>query len=118
MQKYRESVQLENEINAFQGLQENGVKFINETIKEGLAMPFECNSAENCLNYCDSVKDKFNKELNKQMAYDIADYDTKKERFVTRLISGFTAALFLGNDFYNKAIQKGKPLMSLKKNSI
>ena len=42
------------------------------------------------------------------MAFDKTTYDTKKERFITRLVSGFTAAVFLGNDFFNSAKPKGK----------
>ena len=42
------------------------------------------------------------------MRYDAASYDTKKERFITRIVSGFTAAAFLGTDFFNSAKLKGK----------
>ena len=55
----------------------------------------------------DEVGNKLDKLLNNQMSYSVADYDTKKERLTTRIVSGFTAAAFLWNDFYNKAIQKG-----------
>lgn len=73
------------------------------------------NHGEYCESICDVVTDKFNENLNKAMADDVANYDTKKERFATRLISGFTAALFLGSDFYNKSIQKGKTNEEAKK---
>lgn len=109
IQNYRNSVKLENEINAFQGMQENALSYIKSIVNEGLKIPQgECNKSGACKEFCDKIKDKFNKSLNKQMGYSVASYDTKKERFATRIISGFTAAFFLGNDFYNKAIQKGK----------
>ncbi len=107
LQRYREKNQLENEIRAVQGIHKNTLGFLKEVMPEGAKYPTgECD--DYCESICDIVVDKFNKKLNNAMADDVANYDTKKERFAARIISGFTAALFLGNDFYNKAIQKGK----------
>ena len=64
--------------------------------------------SEYCETICNSVTNKYIEQINGAMADDVANYDTKKERFSTRIISGLTAALFLGNNFFNKAIQKGK----------
>jgi len=114
LQKYRESVQLEDEIRALQGIHRNTSKYATEAMIKSRMYPTK-NHGEYCESICDVVTDKFNENLNKAMADDVANYDTKKERFATRLISGFTAALFLGNDFYNKSIQKGKTNEEAKK---
>lgn len=114
LQKYRESVQLEEEIRALHGIHKNSLKFLKESMPEGGKYPTdECN--DYCHSICDPITEKFNKKLNDSMAVSVADYDTKKERFGTRLISGFTAAIFLGTDFFNKAIQKGKSKEEAKK---
>ncbi len=94
LQQYRESVELEDTIRALQGMQENGINLL-----KGIS-PSKDDASK--------VKEKLNELLNSSMADDKAVYDTKKERFWARIVSGFTAALFLGNDFYNKSIQKGK----------
>ena len=94
LQQYRESVELEDTIRALQGMQENGINLLK-------GIPPSKDDAS-------KVKEKLNELLNSSMADDKAVYDTKKERFWARIVSGFTAALFLGNDFYNKSIQKGK----------
>lgn len=114
LQKYRESVQLEDEIRALQGIHRNTSKYATEAMIKSRMYPTK-NHGEYCEFICDVVTDKFNENLNKAMADDVANYDTKKERFATRLISGFTAALFLGSDFYNKSIQKGKTVEEAKK---
>ena len=114
LQKYRDSVQLEDEIRALQGIRTNTLDFVkNAMLKDGKYPTGDC--GEYCESICSPVTKKFNENLNKAMADDVANYDTKKERFATRLISGFTAALFLGNDFYNKSIQKGKTNEEAKK---
>ncbi len=114
LQKYRDSVQLEDEIRALQGIRTNTHDFVSKAMPEGGKYPTgACDSY--CESICNPVTKKFNENLNKAMADDVANYDTKKERFATRLISGFTAALFLGNDFYNKSIQKGKTNEEAKK---
>ncbi len=114
LQKYRASIQTEDEIRALQGIRKNTLDFLKEAMPEGAKYPTgPCD--DYCESICDPVVEKFNKQLNKTMADDVANYDTKKERFATRLISGFTAALFLGSDFFNKAIQKGKSKEEAKK---
>ena len=116
LKNYRDYTLLQNEINSYHGLEENGAKFIKEAIKKGLKLPQgACDGSSACADFCNRIKDRFNRKLNEQMSYGVADYDTKKERFATRLISGFTAAFFLGNDFYNKAIQKGKTVEEAKR---
>ena len=106
LQQYRESVELEDTIRALQGMQENGINAL-----KGIS-PSEKNFEIMCNNGCNQasikINSKLNELLNSSMADDKAVYDTKKERFWARIVSGFTAALFLGNDFYNKSIQKGK----------
>ena len=108
LKRYRNHVQLINEVNAFQGLQENTLKIIRN-YKNGAEKVLSENGNEKIKNtISEKTGENIVEALNTQMSNSIADYDTKKERFITRLISGFTAAIFLGNDFYNKAIQKGK----------
>ncbi len=119
IKKYRKSVRLENQINAYQGTLENGAKFVKELINEGFnPSEIERKNTKIYNKFSNGLRDKFNKLLNKQMSYGVADYDTKKERFITRIISGFTAAFFLGNDFYNKSIQKGKTKEEAKKEQL
>lgn len=111
LQKHRENQLVESEIHALQGLYENGIKYTKEIMSklpEGSKYPTDKNCNSYCHSICDPVAQKFKDSLNAKMADKVADYDTKKERFAARLISGGTAAIFLGNDFYNKAIQKGK----------
>ncbi len=50
---------------------------------------------------------KFYKLFDENLAKDKAHYHTPHERAVVRLVSGFTAAIMLGNDFYNKSIMNG-----------
>ncbi len=114
LQKYRNSVQLEDSIRAFQGLQKNGSKFAKEYM-EANGLPKYSTDAEYCKTIYDPVANKFLEQLNANMADDVARYDTKKERFSTRILSGLTAAIFLGADFFNKAIKKGKPKEEAKK---
>ncbi len=109
LKNHRDAVELDNKIKTIQGIQENSLKYVKEVMDEKGLKDYptgECNNY--CKSICDPVTEKFYKNLNKTMADDVANYDTKKERFVTRLVSGFTAAFFLGNDFFNKAIKKGK----------
>ncbi len=116
LKKHRETAQLEDNIRAFQGLQKNGSKFAKEYMaKKGLTEYPTGDCGEYCKSICDPVTNKFIEQLNGTMADGVANYDTKKERFSTRIISGLTAALFLGNDFFNKAVQKGKSKEDAKK---
>lgn len=89
LRNHRAHILKENKLKALQGLYEDGVKYLS---KEGRK------------DFAKFLDDK----LNIAMAPESAVFDTKKERFNTRLISGFTCALFLGTDFYNSAKLKGK----------
>ncbi len=53
------------------------------------------------------VKDDFHKIIDLNFAKDKAHYHTPHERTVVRIVSGTTAAIMLGNDFYNKSILNG-----------
>lgn len=110
LQWYKKHALKENQHKALQGLYEDGTKFINEFAKDKLAKisTQKDNCGDLCREVCNSFVGKFNALLNKSMDFDRAVYDTKKERFITRLVSGFTAAVFLGNDFFNSAKLKGK----------
>ncbi len=109
LQRYRESVQFEENVRALQGLQKNGAKFAKEVMEgKGFTEYPTGPCSSYCESICDPVTNKFVEQMNSAMADDVANYDTKKERFTTRIISGLTAAFFLGADFFNKAIQKGK----------
>ncbi len=91
MQKHREHILNENRVKAFQGLHDYGSKILEDGKKSPSAFA-----------------EALNIELNKSAELNKSIYDSKKERFDTRMISGLTGALFLGNDFYNSAILKGK----------
>ena len=118
--KYRDHALQENQLKALQGLYEDGKKFVEKFPKDYLAQISEkkgnCNSA--CKVVCNEVGRQFDVLLNQSMAFDKAIYDTKKERFIARLVSGFTAAVFLGNDFYNNAKLKGKTDEEAKKSQL
>ena len=111
---YRKSSKFENEVNALQGLQENGINFVREAISDKKNYPIDICDYK-CREVCSGITERFNKLFNNSMDETKAAYDTKKERFWTRIVSGFTAAIFLGNDFYNKSIQKGKTEEEAKK---
>lgn len=110
LQKHREHILEENKVKAFQGLFEYGSKYLKDdkVNKNGIAPSIVDKCSEECKNVCNSLTNKFNEQMNKAAELNKAIYDTKKERFDTRMISGLTGALFLGNDFYNSAILKGK----------
>ncbi len=110
LQKHREHILEENKVKAFQGLFEYGSKYLKDekVNKNGIAPSIADKCSEECKNVCNSLTNKFNEQMNKAAELNKAIYDTKKERFDTRMISGLTGALFLGNDFYNSAILKGK----------
>ncbi len=90
LQKHREHILGENRVKAFQGLHDYGSRIL----KDKKTSP--------------AFAETLNIELNKSAEMNKSTYDSKKERFGTRMISGLTGALFLGNDFYNSAILKGK----------
>jgi len=110
LQRHREHILSENRVKAFQGVFDYGSDFLtNEKVNRNLIPPSsDGNCSSECINVCASFANKFNEQLNKSAELNKAMYDTKKERFITRMVSGLTAALFLGNDFYNSAILKGK----------
>lgn len=96
------------------GLIKNGDNFIAQFAKEKginaselekFLCKNECNPQFKEL--CDSVVKKFYKLFDENLAKDKAHYHTPHERAVVRIVSGFTAAIMLGNDFYNKSIMNG-----------
>lgn len=117
LQKHREHILDENRVKAFQGLFDYGPKFLNDTKVNGskIAPSINGDCTEGCRTVCDNFAKKFNEQLNSSVELNKSIYDSKKERFNTRMISGLTAALFLGNDFYNSAILKGKSEEEAKK---
>ncbi len=117
LQKHREHILEENKVKAFQGLFDYGPKFLNdEKVNAGKIAPSVAeNCSDDCKTVCSNFARKFNEQLNSSIELNKAIYDSKKERFDTRMISGLTAALFLGNDFYNSAILKGKSEEEAKK---
>ncbi len=117
LQKHREHILEENKVKAFQGLFDYGSKYLKDekVNKNGIAPSIADKCSEECKNVCNSLTGKFNEQMNKAAELNKAIYDTKKERFDTRMISGLTGALFLGNDFYNSAILKGKSEEEAKK---
>ncbi len=117
LQKHREHILDENRVKAFQGLFDYGPKFLNDVeVNAGkIAPPMNGDCTEGCRTVCDNFAKKFNEQLNSSVELNKSIYDSKKERFNTRMISGLTAALFLGNDFYNSAILKGKSEEEAKK---
>lgn len=117
LQKHREHILEENKVKAFQGLFDYGSKYLKDekVNKNGLAPSLADKCSEECKSVCSSLTNKFNEQMNKAAELNKAIYDTKKERFDTRMISGLTGALFLGNDFYNSAILKGKSEEEAKK---
>lgn len=110
LQKHREHILAENRVKAFQGIFDIGSDILtNEKVNSKLLPPSsDGNCSDDCVKVCSSFANQFNEQLNKSVEFNKAIYDTKKERFITRMVSGLTAALFLGNDFYNSAILKGK----------
>lgn len=110
LKRYRGHVLKEAQVKALQGMYEDGLKFIkrvdSKTLSEISNTRGQCSEA--CSSVCNDANKEFAKLLNKAMAFDKATYDTKKERLITRIVSGFTAAAFLGNDFFNSAKLKGK----------
>jgi len=116
LQKHREYVQFEEKLNAARGIYDRGFKLVRGHLTNK-RMPYP--ATEHCNDYCRSVcapvSKPFYDDLNKVMGDYNANYDTKKERLSTRIISGIIAAIFLGKDFFNKAIGKGKNVEDAKK---
>lgn len=84
-------------IRAARGLQEYGAKFIKKAADE-FAGADEIKEA---------VGDKFQKLFAENLSSLRPKYGTREERAGVRLITGIIPALFLGNDFYNKALRDG-----------
>ncbi len=57
---------------------------------------------------CEKITDEFNKIFDENLSKTKAHYNTTHERTIVRFATGITAAIILGNDFYNKAILNGK----------
>ena len=114
LQNYAKAQQDKSYQRALRGLIKNGDNFIAQFAKEKginaselekFLCKNECNPQFKEL--CDSVVKKFYKLFDENLAKDKAHYHTPHERTIVRLVSGFTAAIMLGNDFYNKSIMNG-----------
>ena len=114
LQNYAKAQQDKSYQRALRGLIKNGDNFIAQFAKEKginaselekFLCKNECNPQFKEL--CDSVVKKFYKLFDDNLAKDKAHYHTPHERAVVRIVSGFTAAIMLGNDFYNKSIMNG-----------
>ena len=114
LQNYAKAQQDKSYQRAMRGLIKNGDNFIAQFAKEKginaselekFLCKNECNPQFKEL--CDSVVKKFYKLFDDNLAKDKAHYHTPHERAVVRLVSGLTAAIMLGNDFYNKSIMNG-----------
>lgn len=99
VRSHRADTRKHNSVRSLDGLQELAEEFYREN------RPLHNNEPK---KYALKLNEKLNKDLNEAMSYKKATYDTKKERFIARIASGITAAIFLGNDYYNKAIASGK----------
>ena len=99
---------------AMRGLLKNGDNFINQFAKKSGINPkdvdkFICDNKCNpdFQSICDDTTKKLYALFDNNLAKDKAHYHTPHERTVVRLVSGITAAVMLGNDFYNKSIMNG-----------
>ncbi len=111
LQNHRAHILAENELAALQGGRDIISDFAKEFSKKGIkTVPasIDGNCAGDCADKCNKISGHLNQLLNKTVEFGNSTFDTKKERFTTRIISGFTAAFFLGSDFFNKAKLKGK----------
>lgn len=108
MKNYRAHNLKERQIRALQGLYEDGAKIFDNTPPRGFFKKAAPQVQKSAKELNEELVKNLSKSLNDAMDFKKATYDTKKERFITRLVSGFTAAMFLGNDFFNNAKLKGK----------
>ncbi len=104
VQNYFQDAALKNDVATLRGVYLNGKKFIDEI---GKPSGDKCGCGQ-VKNHCENLSDKLDEALNDSMDFAKSQYDTKYERFITRLVSGFTAAGFLGKDFFNRAKMNGK----------
>lgn len=113
LQNHRAHIMQENELAALQGLRDMVPDVLDTVKKSGVKLvdiqkdqTGKC--PDSCEKVCNAVGNHLNALLNSSMEFGNSVFDTKKERFTTRIISGFTGAFFLGSDFFNKAKLKGK----------
>ena len=99
---------------AMRGLLKNGDNFINQFAKKNGINPkdidkFVCENKCNAdfQSVCNNITKKLYALFDDNLAKDKAHYHTPHERTIVRLVSGITAAVMLGNDFYNKSIMNG-----------
>ncbi|GBF23006.1 hypothetical protein tpqmel_0410 [Candidatus Gastranaerophilus sp. (ex Termes propinquus)] len=102
---------LKNDLGALRGIYDSGQKIVEKT--KGLSGK-ACDCGKNG-KVCDSIADNLNKALNEALAWGKPKYATQDERFMVRLVTGFTAAMFMGKDFMNKALMLGKSEKEAKK---
>ena len=114
LKKYTKNQQGKSYQRAMRGLLKNGDNFINQFAKKNGINPkdvdkFICDNKCNpdFQSICDDVTKKLYILFDDNLAKDKAHYHTPHERTVVRLVSGITAAIMLGNDFYNKSIMNG-----------
>ena len=111
LQNYAKAQQNENYKRALRGLLKNGDSYIAQCAKEKgtsikeLEKLLSKDKNDPKLNdVFEDVAKKFFVLFDDNLAKDKAHYHTPRERAVVRIVSGFTAAFMLGNDFYNKSI--------------
>jgi len=100
-----------NDIATLKGIYDSGARILEKN--KGLTDAL-CECGQNG-GICQAISKSFNKALNETLAWGKPKYATKDERLVTRLVSGLTAAVFMGKDFLNKALMQGKSEEEAKK---
>ncbi|GBF23142.1 hypothetical protein tpqmel_0546 [Candidatus Gastranaerophilus sp. (ex Termes propinquus)] len=91
---------------AARGIQQYGAEFV----KKAQGKPLLDDCGEVCADICGAATNGFYDKLAKNLAYDKANYNGVTERVGTRLVTSMIPALFLGFDFWNKAIRDGATL--------
>jgi len=121
---YRKAGENEKYERALRGFLQNGDTFLNGAAKNHKIDPKDiekllCENGckEPFQGLCNDVTDSFFKLFDENLAKDKAHYNTPHERAIARLVSGTTAAIILGNDFYNKSILNGKTNEEAKKSA-
>ena len=121
LQNFERTQRQERAQRALRGLLKNGEEFAIKTVDEVASKTKNADKKAiiNQINH-DGCNYRDNKEIYKKalgefyklfdlnLAADKAKYHTPHERTITRLVSGGTAAIMLGSDFYNKSILNGK----------
>lgn len=111
LQNHRAHILAENELAALQGVRGIMSDFAKDFAKNGVktaSAPIDGKCIPDCEGICDKISGKINGLLNETMEFGNSTFDTKKERFTTRIVSGFLPAFCLGADYFNKAKLKGK----------